>query len=105
MSKTIRIAVATELSWPLKRHYGILAGIQEYAETQDNWVVEVKLGEVCMSAHWRARNQDSPAEWAWCTQESEQAFSAACLLVGKRVRKGLIIEGSAEQGRVPRTQH
>jgi LacI family transcriptional regulator len=42
MGKTVRIAVATELSWPLKRHYGILAGIQEYAETQDNWVVEVK---------------------------------------------------------------
>ena len=84
---------------------------QEYLEDQEpeitwhDWVVVVKLGEVCLSAHWRARNQDSPAEWDWCTREAEQAFSAGCLLVGKRARRGWIIEGSAEQGRAPRTQH
>ena len=26
-----------ELNWPYKRHYGIFAGIQEYAEQHANW--------------------------------------------------------------------
>ena len=83
----------------------------EYLEDQEpeitwhDWVVELKLGEVFMSAHWRSRNQDSPSEWDWCVQEAEKTFASACLLVGKRVRRGFIIEGSSEQGRTPRTQH
>ena len=84
---------------------------QEYLEDQEpdvtwhDWVVEIKLGDVFMSAHWRSRNQDSPAEWDWCVQEAEKTFASACLLVGKRVRRGFIIEGSSEHGRTPRTQH
>ena len=35
------IAVPMELSWPYKRHYGIFAGIQEYAETRADWTFDL----------------------------------------------------------------
>lgn len=31
------IAVVMELNWPYKRHYGVFAGIQEYAEQHADW--------------------------------------------------------------------
>jgi LacI family transcriptional regulator len=39
--KPLRIAVASELDWPLRRHYDLIAGIQEFADSHANWVVEV----------------------------------------------------------------
>ena len=84
---------------------------QEYVEDSDpeltwhDWAVEIKIGELFMTGHWRSRNQDSPVEWDWCQRETEKTFSAACLLIGKRARRGWIIEGSSEAGRTPRTKH
>ena len=84
---------------------------QEYVEdpadeaTWHDWSVELKLGRVYISAHWRARLDDSPAEWSWCADEADKAFAAAALLVGKRVRKGLVVESQPTERRVPRTHH
>lgn len=84
---------------------------QEYVEdpseevTWHDWSVELKLGHVYISAHWRARMDDSPAEWDWCADEAEKAFSAAAVLVGKRVRRGLAVESEPNSARAPRTHH
>ncbi|MFZ5653601.1 MAG: hypothetical protein ACOY42_04250 [Pseudomonadota bacterium] len=84
---------------------------QEYVEdpseevTWHDWSVELKLGRVYISAHWRARLDDSPAEWDWCAAEAEKAFAAAAVLVGKRVRRGLAVESEPNSGRAPRTHH
>lgn len=84
---------------------------QEYVEdasqdvTWHDWAVELRLGRVYISAHWRARVDDSPGEWDWCATEAEKAFTAAAVLVGKRVRRGLAVEAQPEGRRVPRTHH
>jgi LacI family transcriptional regulator len=50
-SEPKRIAVVTELEWPLKRHYEIVTGIQDYAKEHENWVVEVcRFPEVRMES-------------------------------------------------------
>jgi len=84
---------------------------QEYVEgeaqevTWHDWSVELKIGDVYVSAHWRAPDNASPAEWEWCASEAESSFSTACVLVGQRVRRGLIIEEPARRSRTPRTHH
>ena len=70
---------------------------QEYEEEDDtsvvwhDWTVELKLGEIYMSAHWRVQVSASGADWDWCVNEAETAFSHACVLMGKRVIKGLVV--------------
>jgi hypothetical protein len=70
---------------------------QEYTEDDGgdtlwhDWLVELRLGMVWISAHWQQPLNGSPLEWEWCAQQAEQAFSRACLLVGKQVRPGLSI--------------
>lgn len=40
-SKRRRVALASELDWPVRQHYDLIAGIQEYADSQEDWLVEV----------------------------------------------------------------
>ena len=40
-AKPKRIAIVTELSWPLRRHYELIAGVQEYAHKHDHWTIVV----------------------------------------------------------------
>jgi hypothetical protein len=40
-SKRGRVALASELDWPVRQHYDLIAGIQEYADSQEDWLVEV----------------------------------------------------------------
>jgi hypothetical protein len=35
------IAVVMELNWPYKRHYGVFAGIQEYARSHADWTFDL----------------------------------------------------------------
>ena len=47
----------------------------------------------------------SLAHWEWCVAEAEKAFTKACILVGKRIRSGLVVE-EPPQAQVPsRTHH
>lgn len=84
---------------------------QEYVEdpaeeiTWHDWSVELKLGSVYISAHWRARLDDSPSEWDWCADQAEKAFAAAAVLVGKRVRRGIAVEAEPDRRPIPRTHH
>jgi LacI family transcriptional regulator len=36
-----RVAVASELDWPIRPHYDVIAGVQDYADSQEDWLVEV----------------------------------------------------------------
>ena len=71
---------------------------QEYASDEDeddawhDWSVEVCIGNTYVTAHWQIPMDVGPADWDWCLQEAEKAFERVCLLLGKRVRKGLAIE-------------
>ncbi len=84
---------------------------QEYLDeesadiTWHDWTVELKLGNVYISGHWRAQADTSLADWDWCANEAEKAFTAACTLVGKRVRRGLVVEAQPDARRPPRTHH
>jgi hypothetical protein len=84
---------------------------QEYVEdespdvTWHDWAVELKIGDVYLVAHWRTQVSASPAEWEWCAEEAEKAFVASCVLMGKRVRRGLVIEEPPDNPRPARTRH
>lgn len=84
---------------------------QEYLDdesaevTWHDWTVELKLGNVYVAAHWRAQLDANLADWDWCALEAEKAFTGACVLVGKRVRRGLVVEAQPDSRRVPRTHH
>ena len=84
---------------------------QEYVEdhepdqTWHDWVVELKLGDTYISAHWRVQHSTTPVEWEWCVSEAENAFATGCVLIGKRVRRGLVIEEPPNSLPGSRTHH
>lgn len=84
---------------------------QEYADDEQpeafwhDWSLELRVGEVYVIAHWRARAPGSPADWAWCAAEAESAFMQACALIGRRVRRGILVDESSAQPRASKTRH
>jgi hypothetical protein len=84
---------------------------QAYVEDEEpeltwhDWTVELKVGDTYLSAHWRAQAEWSPSDQAWCTAQAEDAFSNACTLVGKRVRRGLLVEEPSRGPQPSRTRH
>ena len=46
-----------------------------------DWAVELRLGEVYVTAHWRSEEDASPSDWEWCAIQAEEAFSRACVLL------------------------
>ena len=84
---------------------------QEYVEddapdtTWHDWTIELKIESTFVVAHWRVAVTGSPSDWDWCATEAEKAFTAASVLVGKRVRRGLVVDESSYGPRPPRTQH
>lgn len=84
-------------------------GYVEQEEPEENWTdwtVEIRLGEVYLVAHWRTRESSVPADLDWCSKEAERAFANACVLVGKRVRRGLVVEDPPRAKERPsRTHH
>ena len=84
---------------------------QEYVEdhspdvTWHDWVVELKLGEIYIAAHWRTQQNANPADWDWCMGEAENAFASACVLVGKRTRRGLMVEDPPNTIPAAHTRH
>lgn len=85
---------------------------QEYADDDNpddywrDWTIELRIGEVFVIAHWRARAPGSPADFAWCAAEAESAFVQACALIGRRVRRGILVDDApATPPRASRTRH
>ncbi|MEM7250015.1 MAG: hypothetical protein AAF493_01240 [Pseudomonadota bacterium] len=73
--------------------------------TWQDWTIELKLDGIYILAHWRAQVTGSPADWDWCAAEAEKAFTFAAMLVGKRVRRGIVVEHPTYGTRAPRVQH
>ena len=72
---------------------------QEYEEDDKeetvvwhDWAVELRLGNVFITGHWQMQLTGSPMDWEWCSREAEKAFDKACVLLGKRTRRGLGVE-------------
>ncbi|MCP5142616.1 MAG: hypothetical protein H6926_03245 [Chromatiales bacterium] len=71
--------------------------VEQEFETDDgqnwhDWSVELKLGNTYVVGHWQLALEGSYADWDWCGDESAKAFEKACVLLGKRVRRGIGIE-------------
>lgn len=78
---------------------------QEFYEDEDpetvwhDWTVEIRIGKVLTTGHWQVPVTAAPMEWEWSGREAGKAFERACVLIGRRVRPGLVIDEpvSAEQ--------
>ena len=84
---------------------------QEYHEGENantvwhDWTVELHFNAIIITAHWRAKTNGRRSDWKRCAEEAEKAFVAASVLVGKRVRRGVVVEQSSYKLRTSRTQH
>jgi hypothetical protein len=66
-----------------------------------DWTLEIRVGSVLTTGHWHVPVSAPPMEWEWQAKESERAFERACLLVGRRVRRGLVVEEPAPSEQLP----
>ena len=66
-----------------------------------DWTLEIRVGSVLTTGHWQVPVSAPPMEWEWQAKESERAFERACLLVGRRVRRGLLVEEPAPSEQLP----
>lgn len=79
---------------------------QEPDETWNDWTVELHISEIYVVGHWRTRETAAPVDLDWCQNEAEKAFAAGCVLVGRRVRRGLVVDEAPVSARRPsRTHH
>jgi hypothetical protein len=71
---------------------------QEFYEDEDpetvwhDWTLEIRVGRVLTTGHWQMPTNAPPMEWEWNAREAEKAFARACVLIGRRVRQGLIVD-------------
>jgi len=71
---------------------------QEFVEDENpevvwhDWAVEVRIGDVLITGHWQLQVSAAPLDWEWCTREAEAAFEKATVLVGKKVRRVMVVE-------------
>ena len=82
---------------------------QEYEEQGadgiwHDWAVELRIGEACITGHWRVPVDGRGADWHWCNNEAQRAFTSACVLFGRRVGRTVFIEESLADG-PPMTRH
>jgi len=82
---------------------------QEYEEDGSegiwhDWMVEVRIGEVFIAGHWRLPADGRGADWQWCNNEAQNAFTAACTLFGRRVGRTVFVEEQLSSG-PPATRH
>jgi hypothetical protein len=80
---------------------------QEFYEDDDpetvwhDWTLEIRVGKVVTTGHWQIPSSAPPMEWAWSAREAEKAFGRACVLLGRRVRRGLVVEDPAPTEELP----
>lgn len=92
-------------------HYIRLVEQEFYEETEPeavwhDWTVEIRIGAVLTTGHWQVPAGGPPGEWAWHAREAERAFERACVLIGRRVSRGLsIVEPEPAPVPVRSTRH
>ncbi len=83
---------------------------QEYLEEDGDetvwhdWAVELRLGTVLITGHWQIQTTTSPMDWEWCAKQAEDAFEKACVLLGRRVRRGVGVEEPNQDTQMARQQ-
>ena len=82
---------------------------QEYEEEGSDgiwhdWCVELRIGEIYISGHWRLPTDARGSDWSWCNEEAQRAFTAGCVLFGRRVGRTVYVEEPLESGPPP-TRH
>lgn len=81
---------------------------QEFADDEDteaawhDWTVEVRIGKVIVTGHWQLRTNAPPLDWEWHARAAEHAFERACVLLGRRARRGLVVEEPMPRDLPPR---
>lgn len=71
---------------------------QDFYEEEDpetvwhDWTLEISIGKILTTGHWQISANASPMEWEWTAREAEKAFGRACILIGRRVRQGLVVD-------------
>ena len=71
---------------------------QEFFEDEDpetvwhDWTLEIRVGPVLTTGHWQVQVTAPPIDWEWNAREAENAFERACVLIGRRVRRGLTVD-------------
>jgi hypothetical protein len=82
---------------------------QEFADDEDisviwhDWTVEVRAGGVLVAGHWQVRSTSAPLDWEWTMAAAERSFERACVLLGRRVRRGLLVEEPMPRELPPRS--
>lgn len=82
---------------------------QEFADDEEgtaawhDWTLEVRFGRVFTVGHWQVRSNAAALEWDWSLQAAERAFERACVLLGRRVRRGPVIEEPMPRELPPRS--
>lgn len=69
-----------------------------------DWAVELRVGNVLVTGHWQIQVTASPMDWEWCAGEAEKAFEKACILFGKRTRRGIGVEEPSLSSQPPKPQ-
>ncbi|NEX22528.1 hypothetical protein G3480_19820 [Thiorhodococcus mannitoliphagus] len=67
-----------------------------------DWTLEVRIGSVLTTGHWQFAANAHPSEWEWNAREASRAFERACVLLGRRVRRSLVVEEPVQFEDVPR---
>ena len=70
-----------------------------------DWTVEIQLAEVLVTAHWAIQVTAPPLDWDWCAREAEKAFEKAAVIVGKRVRRSVVVEENPDAPPPPDRRH
>lgn len=71
---------------------------QEFYEDEDpetvwhDWTLEVRVGQILTTGHWQVLVTAPPIDWDWNAREAERAFERACVLIGRRARRGLAVD-------------
>ncbi len=71
---------------------------QEFFEDEDpdtvwhDWTLEIRVGQILTAGHWQVLVTAPPIDWDWNAREAERAFERACVLIGRRARRGLAVD-------------
>lgn len=76
---------------------------EDSSETWHDWAVEVRAGGVLVVGHWQVRSTSAPLDWEWAAAAAERSFERACVLVGRRVRRGLVVDEPLPRELPPRS--
>ncbi len=70
----------------------------EFVEDEDpdvvwhDWTLELRFGRVLTTGHWQVQTSSPLLQWDWSAGEAGQAFEKACAMIGRRVRRGLVVD-------------